>query len=158
MRPIAELSQRLRAEGLKVTSQRLLIYRHLWGNTSHPTAEQVYEDVRQTLPTLSLTTVYKALNELVDLGEIARIELGDGVARFDPNTNHHIHARCTHCGSVLDLDSAFAPVRLPLRAGDFLVHGYQLLLEGECAACLSVGAGNARQRPSDEAEAEAVTP
>ncbi len=135
MRSVVELSRRLREDGLKLTSQRLLIFQVLEGNTEHPTAEQVYEEVRQRLPTISLTTVYKILNELVDLGEIKRLDLGDGATHFDPNTEPHIHARCLECGMVLDLDAGQAPVLVPPRAEGFHVRGYQLVLEGECLTC-----------------------
>ncbi len=137
MRPVAELTQRLREEGLKVTSQRLLIYQELEGNTEHPTAEQVYERVRRALPTISLTTVYKILNELVELGEVRRFDLGDGAARFDPNTSRHVHARCRRCGAVLDLEASRAPVRVPAEADGFRVEDYHLVLEGTCSGCRS---------------------
>src|SRR5262249_39000339 len=135
MRMTSDFPQRLREAGLKLTSQRLLIYRYLEGNRDHPTADQVYEAVRSTLPGISLTTVYKILNELVELGEVRRLALGDGAARFDPNTDRHIHARCRLCGTILDLAPELAPVRLPAEAEGFRVRDYHLLLDGECAAC-----------------------
>jgi Fur family peroxide stress response transcriptional regulator len=135
MRPTTELTRRLREAGLKLTSQRLLIYRYLEGNRAHPTAEQVYDEVRRTLPGISLTTVYKILHELVELGEVGRLDLGDGAARFDPNTERHIHARCRLCGTILDLTPDLAPVSLPVEADGFRVRDYHLLLDGECAAC-----------------------
>lgn len=137
MRTVPELMQHLHRTGQKVTSQRLLIYRHLEGNTDHPTAEQIYDAVRETLPTISLTTVYKTLNELVESGDIRRVDLGDGAAHFDPNTQRHIHARCLRCGEIFDLPVERAPVRIPRHADGFTVRSYQLLLEGECAACSS---------------------
>ncbi|MCL4541498.1 MAG: transcriptional repressor, partial [Chloroflexi bacterium] len=70
MKSIQDLIERLRATGGKVTPQRLFLFRVLGSATNHPTAEELYETLRHELPTLSLGTVYKILNELVELGEL----------------------------------------------------------------------------------------
>lgn len=137
---VERLTQRLRERGQRVTSQRLLIYQYLQGNTAHPTAEDVYTAVRATLPTISLATVYKILNELVELGEVRQVDLGDGRTRFDPTTGQHIHLRCVSCGALLDLPEEAAPVTLPLAPAGFTLLRYNLTLEGECPACQSRGA------------------
>lgn len=132
---VERLAQQLRERGQRVTSQRLLIYQYLQGNTAHPTAEDVFNAVRVTLPTLSLATVYKILNELVELGEVRQVDLGDGRTRFDPTTGQHIHLRCVNCGALLDLPEEAAPVTLPRAPAGFHLLRYNLTLEGECPAC-----------------------
>src|ERR1041385_8500374 len=85
-RTTEELVALLRARGKKVTPQRVLIYRELLGDRSHPTAEQLHSRLRETLPGLSLTTVYAALNDLVQAGELRRFGAGGGRGPFDPPT------------------------------------------------------------------------
>jgi Fe2+ or Zn2+ uptake regulation protein len=132
---VERLTNRLRQRGQRITSQRLLIYQYLQGNVDHPTAEDVHTAVRATLPTISLGTVYKILNELVELGEVRQVDLGDGRTRFDPTTSQHIHLRCVSCGALLDLPEAAAPVSLPASPAGFRLLRYNLTLEGHCPAC-----------------------
>lgn len=134
---IDHLTETLRANGQKVTSQRLMVFQALQGRTDHPGAEDVFLAVRETLPAISRGTVYKILNELVELGELRQVDVGDGRARFDPNTEQHVHLRCVDCGRLLDLDRDAAPVRLPASAAGFEILRYNLTLEGHCPACRS---------------------
>ncbi len=69
---------------------------------SHPTAEAVYDRARAILPTISLTTVYKTLNELVAAGELKRFDVA-GVTHFDPDTTPHAEAVCIACQAVVDV-------------------------------------------------------
>ena len=73
----------------------------------HPTADVVYHSLRADFPNISLGTVYRNLTLLADLGEIARLRLGDGVDHFDADTSRHYHFICSECGSVLDLHTEF---------------------------------------------------
>jgi Fur family peroxide stress response transcriptional regulator len=132
---VERLSDLFRSRGQKVTAQRLHVYQAMQNRTDHPTADEVLATVRQTLPTISLATVYKVLNELVDLGEVRLVESGDGPARFDPDTSQHIHLRCISCGELLDLPVDAAPIRLPDTAAGYSIFRYNLTLEGRCAAC-----------------------
>ena len=132
---VERLTSRLRERGQRVTSQRLLIYQFLQGNADHPTAEEIYTAVRAALPAISLATVYKILHELVELGEVRQVDLGDGRTRFDPTTSQHIHLRCVRCGALLDLPEDAAPVSLPSAPAGFHLLRYNLTLEGECPAC-----------------------
>ncbi|MBN9492394.1 transcriptional repressor, partial [bacterium] len=86
------------------TAQRLAVFQAMQGRTDHPAAEDVFLSVRETLPTISRGTVYKILNELVAIGELRQVDVGDGRTRFDPNTAQHVHLRCVDCGQLLDLD------------------------------------------------------
>ena len=60
--------------------------------------------MRTEFPNISLGTVYRNLTLLADLGEIARLRVGDGVDHFDADTSPHYHFVCSECGSVIDLD------------------------------------------------------
>lgn len=71
----------------------------------HPTASEIYEDIRKSYPNISLGTVYRNLGLMAESGEILRITLGDAPDRFDINTHNHFHVMCRRCGQVFDAES-----------------------------------------------------
>ena len=75
-----QLTGLFRARGLTVTPQRQCIFRALNETRQHPTAEAVYEEVRQEMPTISLRTVYQTLNDLTAMGELGQLDVGLGSA------------------------------------------------------------------------------
>lgn len=89
---------------LKHSKQRDSIKEFLATRKDHPTADVVYMNVRQSFPNISLGTVYRNLTLLADIGEIARLRVGDGVDHFDYDTSPHYHFVCSECGSVTDLN------------------------------------------------------
>ena len=89
--------------GQRYSRQREEILRVVQQTDSHPTADWVYEQVRKTLPHVSLGTVYRNLNLLADEGLIQRVILDDGIVRFDGNTNDHHHFICTKTGKIYDV-------------------------------------------------------
>ena len=133
------LTELFRAHGRKITAQRQCIFQALEGDVSHPSAERVYEQVRQEMPNVSLKTVYQTLNDLADLGAIAVLDVGTGSARFDPNveTTHH-HLVCRSCGKVRDVAVAadFPGLRLSGRATQgFKVDSAEVVFRGLCDEC-----------------------
>lgn len=89
---------------LKHSKQRDAIVASLMNRTDHPTADMIYNDIREIFPNISLGTVYRNLSLLSDLGEIIKITTGDGKDRFDGNTHSHNHFVCTSCHQVIDLE------------------------------------------------------
>src|SRR5206468_12813361 len=98
-----ELRQALEKAGRRYTQQRAAVFACLRAVHSHPTAEQVFAAVRQTMPHISLATVYKALEALVASGVAARLVSDDGIARYDGRSDAHYHLRCLETGQVRDL-------------------------------------------------------
>jgi Fe2+ or Zn2+ uptake regulation protein len=134
----AELTERFRAQGLKVTPQRQCIFRALHDNPDHPTAESVYADVSAEMPTISLRTVYQTLNDLASMGELMQLDLGTGSARFDPNLGAHHHLVCDDCGKVLDVEVDASGVKVPsARRAGFTIAATQIVFRGTCAECAS---------------------
>ncbi|MDE6604191.1 MAG: transcriptional repressor [Lachnospiraceae bacterium] len=88
---------------VKYSRQRQVIYNFLMSRKDHPTADVVYQNVRQEYPNISLGTVYRNLTLLTNRGEIQRLQVGDGVDRFDADTSRHCHFICSGCGCVTDL-------------------------------------------------------
>ena len=95
--------QRSRQQGLKVTPQRLGVFRALASTRSHPTAEELHRGLRVQMPTLSLDTVYRTLSTLQEHGVISRVEVLDDRCRFDANPDVHHHFVCMRCRKVMDL-------------------------------------------------------
>ena len=132
------LREALESSGQRFTEQRAAVYRYLSGTTSHPTADEVYLEVRGELPGISLATVYKSLETLVGCGLAMKLTYSDGSARYDGRTDPHPHVRCVECGRVADVGGRIPADDLAcLRAGvgDFRVTGYRLELTGYCTAC-----------------------
>jgi Fur family peroxide stress response transcriptional regulator len=94
VRTPAELTTTFRANGLKVTPQRQLLFRLLHDNTTHPTAEGLFATASQLMPGISLRTVYQTLNDLAAMGELQVLQFSGGPTRFDPNVDDHHHAKC----------------------------------------------------------------
>ena len=126
MRSVDALEQRLRTQGGKVTSQRLLIWRALIGNTSHPTAEDLFTHLKPLLPGLSLATLYNALNELVEWGEVRRFDVGDGRIHYDPDCSAHAELVCLKCHAIIDAPDLLVPSDMPEE-----IAGYRILMRSE---------------------------
>jgi len=98
------LASKLRRKGMRVTPQRLAILQALLEGEPHPSVEQAYAAVHEQYPMLSLATVYKTLNLLIELGEAVEVGFVAGAARYDAATPHpHPHLICARCGRVMDL-------------------------------------------------------
>ncbi|MBU2591277.1 MAG: transcriptional repressor [Nitrospinae bacterium] len=90
--------------GLKLTHQRIEIYRELASIKTHPNAETLYKQLKKKMPTISLDTVYRNLSLLSDYGLIRRLETAESQARFDGDTSRHYHAICSKCKEIVDFD------------------------------------------------------
>ena len=133
----------LRAAGLKVTPQRMAIVHEVAGDESHPSAHELFERLRQMMPTMSFATVYNTLSALCDAGLGGQLSLAPGSARFDPNTQPHDHVVCDVCGSVRDIpapvpaESSSAQLErgLTTAAPGFFVRSVERIVRGLCVHC-----------------------
>jgi len=91
-----------REKGLKVTSQRLAICNYILFRKDHPTTEQIYQELRNDYPTISLGTIYKTLHLLKELGLIQELGFNEGSVRYDPDMELHINMVCSKCGKISD--------------------------------------------------------
>lgn len=137
----------LRDNGLKLTLQRLAIVRELARDVTHPTAQELFDRLAPTLPTMSFATVYNTLGALATAGLCEPKSFGPGAVRFDPNTQPHHHAICDRCGVVADIP---VPRAQQARHGGqvlgFKVRSVERIYRGVCARCRLSGAGR-RGRP-----------
>ena len=139
MTPVDELTERFRAEGLRVTPQRQVIFRLLHRNDEHPTVEALYESARREMPTISLKTVYQTVHDLEAMGEVTLLDLGTGSVRVDPNVDvRHHHLICTRCNKVRDVVIDVGKLNVPAKARQgFHVDDVEVHFRGVCDECTS---------------------
>ena len=94
-----------REKGIKLTHQRLEIFREVAASLEHPDAEAIHKALHPRLPTVSLDTVYRTLWLLNDLGLVATLGPRRESVRFDANTKPHHHYICVRCGLARDFES-----------------------------------------------------
>lgn len=130
-----------RSSGLRVTPQRLAVYRVLAGDASHPTAEAVYARLRPGMKSLSRATVYRTLESLESEGFIRRVSTTDGVGRFEANLTPHLHAVCRSCGTMMDVRETPPPASLvhPELPDGFVVDEIDIRIVGKCRDCRRAG-------------------
>ena len=125
----------------RATRQLAAVYEVLAASRDHPTADQVFRRVRDTLPRVSLGTVYRNLEKLREQGRLRVIRLGSGEAHYDAMVAAHDHFVCERCHAVHDLAGAATPPAAPrLPADGCVVHWHTTALYGLCGEC----AGEAR--------------
>ena len=129
--------------GVKLTHQRLEIFRAVASSEDHPSAEAVYKSVRTAMPTVSLDTVYRTLWLLMDLGLLTTLGSRRESVRFDANLKQHHHYLCVRCGLVRDFESTELN-ELPIpdsvnRFGDIVCT--QVEVQGVCASCANKANG-----------------
>ncbi|MFZ3208046.1 MAG: Fur family transcriptional regulator [Geobacteraceae bacterium] len=134
---LGHLETACRKRGVTITSQRRIILESLAERQDHPTADLLFEAVREQLPEVSRTTVYRVLEMLVRLGVARLINSPFAKARFDADTERHHHLICMACDTVLDchdpkLDSIPFPATV---AADFEIRDYSVNFAGLCADC-----------------------
>lgn len=115
------------------TYQKALIKKILMGKTTHPSAYDIYREMRAFVPHLSFSTVYKNLEKMSKKGEV--IELNDGKKkRFDPNLDEHDHFLCVKCKKIMDLPKLSQIKEIPLPNVKIISH--TTYVKGVCEDCL----------------------
>ncbi len=100
---LEQMAAKLRAQGFRITPQRLAILKLLAGSEEHPTADNLFKRVQKDFPTTSLATVYKTLHVLKEVGEVIELGFSDASSRYDGHKPFpHPHVICTECGEILD--------------------------------------------------------
>jgi len=129
--------RKYRGKGFKLTPQRIAILKFLDGNTHHPTAEDIYTEIKKKYPTVSFATVYNTVQALKDRGDILEITIDPQRKHFDPNPSPHHHIMCTACGKIGDVFTDYSKaLLLPEEVtSEFHVTGNHVDFYGVCAAC-----------------------
>lgn len=162
----------VRSAGLKLTPQRMAIVRAIAADPSHPTAQEIFDRLQSSMPTMSFATVYNTLDALARAGLCGSLSLSPGAARFDPNMAPHHHAVCDGCGLVRDVPCSPSPDAEP-RSRDvrpslphdvsteiarrldggpglsgFAVRAVEHIYRGLCAACSAAAAPGPKKSDS----------
>ena len=126
-----------RRKHLKITPQRIEVYKALITSSDHPSAEMVYERVKQVLPNVSLDTVNRTLNTLNKIGAAFIVEGSGDVKRFDGNLENHQHFKCIKCRKIFDFwHTSFENIELPEKLKQkFRVLKATVYVEGLCRLC-----------------------
>ena len=141
-----------RGQGYRVTMPRRAILEILGGTEKHLSAEEIYMAVHKIYPNIGLTTVYRTLELLAQMGLVFRFDFGDGRARYELSTGpkgerHHHHMVCTECGRVIDYtDFIDDEVELlnQMEKGlskkfNFKITSHLIQFSGLCAKCQKKG-------------------
>ena len=129
-----------RGAGIRVTPQRIAVYKVLVNSTVHPSANSVYQQVRQNIRNISFDTVNRTLATLSEIGAAFIVEGSGDVKRFDGNLVGHQHFKCIKCKKIIDFHhEPFNNIDLPESIeSEFTVLRKTVLLEGLCRGCQPV--------------------
>ena len=141
---LEQLKQLCTEHGIKLTHQRLEIFKELLSGEDHPSAEQVHKRLQEKLPTIAIDTVYRTLATFDELGVVSKLHVMNERTLFDTNLTPHHHFVCTRCKKIKDVYwSAFDEASLPMSIeGMGEVQSRHLELHGVCNDCLD--------RPDDQ--------
>ncbi|MCK9288018.1 MAG: Fur family transcriptional regulator [Sphaerochaetaceae bacterium] len=128
-----EVALRLTNSDVRPLTHRVTIYHYLLTHLTHPTVDNIYSDLVQTMPSLSKTTVYNVLDLLCEKGLVKQLTIEGNEARYDADMEEHMHFKCSECKTVFDLkDVPFPSIELP---SGLVIEHIQLNIEGKCSAC-----------------------
>ena len=113
-----------------MTRQRRIIHDYLLSTKSHPTAEEIYMNVKKNMPSIAVGTVYRNLSLMTDAGEVRRITVPEHPDRYDGDVSPHDHLLCMKCKKLFDIGS----VGVDIPTGT-LVLGYEVTVKTICPAC-----------------------
>lgn len=105
---MAELKQK------RLTRQKVAVYNAICSTNTHPTAEWIYTQVRKEVPCISLGTVYRNIQALLEEGRIMELKYGKGHSHYDGTVTPHYHFVCRSCGRILDFPVAPAEIEAHL--------------------------------------------
>jgi len=132
-----KIAERLRKAKLKITPQRMAILSELADNHDHPTADAIYQKIKQKLSNISFDTVNRTLISFAQSGVIKFAEGQGGAKRYDPMTEPHHHFHCVKCNRIIDFtNKEYDRIKLPENiTNKHQVLGQKIVLDGICQDC-----------------------
>lgn len=127
--------------GVKITPQRLVIYKALAAKAKHPTINEIYEEIKKDYPSLSLNTIYKTIQLFIELGMVSQFTSREGVIRYEVKLSPHHHVLCLKCRKIHDVfDSLLDELKIsqPLKGG-FEIIRHDVIFYGYCSECKQEG-------------------
>ena len=136
------------------TVQQDIIYNTVINMDTHPSPDDVYEEVHKSYPTIGRATIYRVLNKLAESGRIIKVNIPDSADRFDFRKDRHLHMHCTSCNGVFDIDIKGADKILSelddmiskggSNADSFRINNLNISFEGICPECQKKEENNER--------------
>lgn len=124
-----------------MTKQRRALLEELKRTRSHPTAHELHKRLQARMPAMSLSTIYRNLEILVEEGRVRVLEDKIGGRRYDGDLEPHQHARCVHCGRLEDIQvpSFVSFLRSAQRASSMHVIDADVEFQAVCGKCTEAG-------------------
>ena len=147
MQESSGIIDRLSERGYRLTPQRLMILSAIEGSSGHISAEEIYAEVVAKYPHVNISTVYRTLELLKQLGMVYEINLGEGRIRYhSERRGHHHHLVCQNCGAVIDVDEATLSSLqdVLLRDYNFRAELRHVAVFGFCGDCHQKGSGGGK--------------
>jgi Fur family ferric uptake transcriptional regulator len=140
MKQVKSITNRLQELGYRLTPQRMMIVAAIEKSDSHISAEEIYNQIKLQYPHMNISTIYRTMELLEQLGLVTETDMGEGRVRYhSADKGHHHHLVCQKCGEIADLNEA---ILYPLR--ETLEHEYNfeadlrhLAIFGLCQKCRS---------------------
>ena len=134
---LKQFKQKCTENGLKITHQRIAIYKELSKAKDHPSSDDIYKRIKKDFPHISFDTVYRTLLSFSELGIIRLVEGYGEKRRFDPHTKNHHHLRCLKCNAIIDFyNKSYDNIPVPQELNkQFKVLNKKVVLEGICKKC-----------------------
>jgi Fur family peroxide stress response transcriptional regulator len=127
----------LQGFGAKITSQRIAIMESLEGRSDHPSAEQLFIELKRDHPTMSIATIYSTAQLLAQASMLRILSINDKKVYFDPDTRPHAHFMCRKCKKIIDLDVEFNLLAiLKPESGIDSIDYSEVFHYGLCAKCV----------------------
>ncbi len=137
MEKLSQYVSLLKEKNVRMTSQRYAILEYLVDGNVHPTVNEIYDDLKEEFPTMSVATIYNNLKFFKEAGILQELPFGDGSSRFDLTTIDHYHKICRVCGKIEDFTypELKASKKLAEVLDGFKVEKYNFEVIGICMAC-----------------------
>ena len=140
----AQALESLQAQGLRNGGARRAVVEHLGVQPCCKSAQEIFDGIRERGGRVGIASVYRAVEQLVELDLVQRVELGDGIARFEPSHadgDHHHHLVCDDCGKVEPFSDPGLERALEQTASRLAydMRGHEVVLHGHCDDCRAAG-------------------
>jgi len=135
---LAAFESACREAGLRITHQRLELYRELAKADDHPTAEMLYQRLRKAMPTISLDTVYRTMSTYENHGLIGKVDTVESQARYEAIGVRHHHLICRRCKEIMDFQwQQIDEAPLPFEISKWgRIDNKNVVVYGVCCSCL----------------------
>ncbi|MBS4888423.1 MAG: Fur family transcriptional regulator [Anaerococcus vaginalis] len=124
----------LKKHGIRVSHQRLMILDFLVNNRNHPTADDIYKNLKSYDPIISQATVYNTLNLFVENNIVSELDFNQSRKRYDFYQKNHSHFICEKCGNILDLNVDIDNLKLEELEG-YKINSVDITIRGICPNC-----------------------